>query len=37
MQKLAENITNENGKTLDDAKGGIIRGLQVYNFFIKSA
>uniref|UniRef100_A0A0N5AYF1 Probable methylmalonate-semialdehyde/malonate-semialdehyde dehydrogenase [acylating], mitochondrial n=1 Tax=Syphacia muris TaxID=451379 RepID=A0A0N5AYF1_9BILA len=29
MQKLMENITKEHGKTLPDAKGSVIRGLQV--------
>lgn len=30
MKKLAENITYEQGKTLTDAEGDVMRGLQVY-------
>lgn len=29
LKKLAENITQEQGKTLPDAEGDVIRGLQV--------
>ena len=31
MKKLAENITQEQGKTLPDAEGDVSRGLQVGN------
>lgn len=31
MKKLAENITYEQGKTLPDAEGDVVRGLQVFN------
>jgi malonate-semialdehyde dehydrogenase (acetylating)/methylmalonate-semialdehyde dehydrogenase len=29
QKKLAENVTKEQGKTLPDAEGDVIRGLQV--------
>lgn len=32
MDKLAESVSNEHGKTLDDAKGSITRGLEVVEF-----
>lgn len=35
MKKLADNVTQENGKTLADSEGDVLRGLQVWviNFF----
>jgi hypothetical protein len=32
LKKLAENVTKEQGKTLPDAEGDVIRGLQVVDF-----
>ena len=32
MDKLAESVSSEHGKTLDDAKGSITRGLEVVEF-----
>jgi len=37
MKKLAENITNEQGKTLPDAEGDVSRGLQVVEHACSSA
>ena len=34
MDKLAEALSREHGKTLDDAKGDVIRGLEVAEFCI---
>ncbi|MEM7499713.1 MAG: aldehyde dehydrogenase family protein, partial [Pseudomonadota bacterium] len=34
MDKLAESISREHGKTLPDAKGDVIRGLEVAEFCI---
>ena len=32
MDELAEIVSEEHGKTLDDAKGSITRGLEVVEF-----
>lgn len=34
MKKIAENITEEQGKTLADAEGDVLRGLQVSLMFV---
>ena len=32
IEELAKTISEEHGKTLDDAKGSVIRGLEVVEF-----